>query len=152
MSDSNKPDPHDLARFVTAQAANYETALAEVQAGCKRSHWMWYIFPQIVGLGFSDTTKFYAIKSVAEARAYLLHPVLGPRLVAIAEAALGAEGKTAPEVFGSPDDMKLHSCATLFAHVSPPGSVFHRLLDVFFRGARDPGTLSQLRGLGEQFF
>jgi uncharacterized protein (DUF1810 family) len=102
-------DPQDLARFVKAQAGDYETALAEIRAGRKRSHWMWYIFPQIDGLGFSSMARRYAIKSLDEARAYRDHPVLGPRLVEITEAAFAVEGRSAHEIFGSPDDMKLRS-------------------------------------------
>jgi uncharacterized protein (DUF1810 family) len=141
MAGANAGDPHDLARFVQAQEDDYEQALAEVRAGRKRSHWMWYVFPQYDGLGFSPTSRLYSIKSLAEARAYLAHPVLGPRLIECAEAALGVEGRSALEVFGSPDDMKLRSCATLFAVVSPPGSVFERLLDRYFGGQRDDKTL-----------
>jgi uncharacterized protein (DUF1810 family) len=134
-------DPHDLARFVLAQRADYDRALHEIRSGRKRSHWMWYIFPQYDGLGFSATSQQYAIKSVAEAVAYLRHPVLGPRLTECCEAAVAIAGCSAAEVFGSPDDLKLRSCATLFAAVSPPGSVFERLLDRFFRGVRDERTL-----------
>src|SRR5262245_66336781 len=137
----NAGDPHDLGRFVQAQEGAYERALAEIRSGRKRSHWMWYIFPQFEGLGSSPTSQRYAIKSVAEAREYLRHPVLGPRLLACCEAALGIEGRTAHEIFGSPDDMKLRSCATLFARVSPSGSVFERLLDKYYQGARDDRTL-----------
>jgi uncharacterized protein (DUF1810 family) len=137
-------DPHDLARFVEAQAGDYETALAEIRAGRKRSHWMWYIFPQIDGLGFSSMARRYAIKSLDEARAYLDHPVLGPRLVEITEAALAVEGRSAHEIFGSPDDMKLRSCATLFARAASEGSVFSRLLDKFFDGKPDVRTLELL--------
>lgn len=140
-------DPYDLERFVRAQADVYDAAIAEVRAGRKRSHWMWYVFPQLDGLGSSPTARLFAIKSVAEARAYLAHPVLGPRLVECAEAALGVEGKSAAEVFGPPDDLKLRSCATLFAHVSPAGSVFHRLLDKYFPGGPDAATL-RLIGAG----
>src|SRR3954452_2962874 len=100
-------DPHDLARFVEAQAGEYSQALAEIKAGRKRSHWIWYVFPQIDGLGFSSMSRRYAIKSVDEAKAYLAHPVLGPRLVEICESALAVEGKSARDIFGSPDDMKL---------------------------------------------
>src|SRR6476620_2362616 len=121
-------DPFDLSRFVAAQKTDYTQALAEIRAGRKRSHWMWFVFPQIEGLGHSSMSRRYAIKSVAEARAYLEHRVLGPRLLECCEAALGVEGRSAHEIFGSPDDMKLRSCGTLFASVSPPGSVFHRLL------------------------
>jgi len=145
MADANEPgDPYDLERFVRAQEGDYGRALAEVRAGRKRSHWMWYVFPQLDGLGFSAMSRRYSIKSRAEAEAYLRHPVLGPRLAEICEAALGVEGKSAREVFGSPDDLKLRSCATLFAAVSPPGSVFHRLLDEFFRGEPDAETLRLL--------
>ena len=139
-------DPHDLARFIVAQDEDYETALAEIRAGRKRSHWMWYIFPQIDGLGFSEMSRTFAVKSRAEAEAYLRHPVLGPRLMEICEAALGVEGRSANVIFGSPDDMKLKSCATLFAAVSPPGSVFVRVLQKFFNGECDERTLRLLGG------
>lgn len=135
------PDPYDLQRFVRAQAADYERALAEIRSGRKRSHWMWYIFPQFAGLGSSWTSQQYAINSLAEATAYLVHPVLGPRLVSCAEAVLGLEGSSAREVFGSPDDMKLRSSATLFASVSPADSVFHRIIDKYFDGTPDARTL-----------
>jgi uncharacterized protein (DUF1810 family) len=141
---SNANDPHDLARFVAAQEGDYESALAEVRGGRKRSHWMWYVFPQFDGLGFSATSKRYAIKSRAETEAYLRHAVLGPRLVEISEASLGVEGRSAHDIFGSPDDLKLKSCATLFAAVSPPGSVFERVLQRFYNGERDGQTLRLL--------
>jgi uncharacterized protein (DUF1810 family) len=148
MADQNDhgmaDDPHDLNRFLQAQADDYGQVLSEIRSGRKRSHWMWYIFPQYDGLGFSPTTRHYAIKSLAEAKAYLSHPVLGPRLVECAEAALGVQGKSASEIFGSPDDLKLRSCATLFACASPPGSVFARVLDRFFQGRRDGQTLRLL--------
>lgn len=137
-------DPHHLDRFVEAQKKHYEQALSEVKRGRKCSHWMWYVFPQFDGLGFSPTSQKYSIKSVAEAKAYLSHPVLAPRLTEIAIAALSVEGRSAYEIFGSPDDMKLQSCATLFAHVSPAGSVFEQILNKFFQGERDPKTLSKL--------
>jgi uncharacterized protein (DUF1810 family) len=140
-------DPFDLNRFVEAQARDYPQALAEIRAGHKRSHWMWYVFPQFAGLGFSATSQHFAIKSTAEAEAYLRHPVLGRRLVECCEALLAVEGRTAHDVFGSPDDMKLRSCATLFARVSPPGSVFDRVLDRYFAGEPDAKTL---RLLGDQ--
>ena len=146
---SNASDPYDLNRFVQAQKNDYERALSEVKNGQKRSHWMWYIFPQFDGLGFSPTSKRYAIKSIAEVKAYLNHPVLGPRLTECAEAALSVEGRSAHEIFGSPDDMKLKSCATLFASVLPAGSVFDRLLDRFFQGDRDPKTLRLLDTAGK---
>lgn len=137
-------DPHDLGRFVAAQDGVYDEALVEIRSGRKRSHWMWFVFPQFAGLGSSETSRHFAIRNVAEAGAYLDHPVLGPRLTEAAGAALSVEGLTAREIFGSPDDMKLRSCATLFAHVSPAGSVFHRLLDRFFGGEPDRRTLELL--------
>lgn len=143
MSDAE--DPHDLDRFVQAQAGVYDQALAKVRAGRKRSHWMWFVFPQIDGLGSSSTAKRYAIKTRAEAEAYLVHPVLGPRLAACAEAAAGVQGEaSALDVFGSPDDVKLRSSATLFACLSPAGSVFDRVLGRYFGGERDPTTLRLL--------
>lgn len=144
VAEPSAGDPFDLNRFVEAQADDYERALDEIRGGRKRSHWMWYIFPQIAGLGFSPMSRRYAINSVAEARAFLEHPVLGPRLVECAEAAMAVEGRTASEIFGSPDDMKLKSSATLFAAVTPPGSAFARLLDRYYRGGRDEGTLQLL--------
>lgn len=134
-------DPYNLDRFVQAQAQDYQRALAEIKSGRKRTHWMWYVFPQIDGLGISATAKHYAIKSVDEGRAYLAHPVLGPRLLECAEAVVAMDGRSATEIFGSPDDLKLRSCATLFAHVSPARSVFHRLLDKFYAGEPDANTL-----------
>ena len=106
---------------------------------------MWYVFPQIAGLGSSGMAQRYAIESAAEARAYLAHPVLGPRLVDCVEAVLRVEGRSASEIFGSPDDLKLRSCATLFAQVSPSGSVFERLLVSYFDGERDTKTLELLQ-------
>lgn len=139
-------DPHNLDRFVRAQEDDYEGALSEIRSGMKQSHWMWYIFPQIDGLAFSPTSKHYSIKSVVEARAYLAHPSLGPRLLECAEAVICVEGLSVLEIFGSPDDLKLSSCMTLFACVSPAGSVFDRLLAKYYRGRRDGKTL-QLLGI-----
>jgi uncharacterized protein (DUF1810 family) len=139
---SNAPDdPYDLKRFVQAQEDVYPSALSEIRAGRKKSHWMWYIFPQFEGLGLSSTARRYSVKSVAEAEMYLRHPVLGPRLLECCEAVIGVERRSADDIFGSPDDMKLRSCATLFAHVSAPGSVFERLLSKYFRGEPDERTL-----------
>jgi uncharacterized protein (DUF1810 family) len=138
-------DPYDLNRFVEAQAGDYDRALAEIRSGRKRSHWMWYVFPQFDGLGHSSMSKRYAIRSVAEAEAYLQHAVLGPRLSECCRAVLAVEGRSAHDIFGSPDDLKLKSCATLFAEVSPAGSVFHRLLDTYFEGTRDEATLRLIR-------
>jgi len=112
-------DPYNLARFLQAQERDYAQAISEIRSGRKRSHWMWYVFPQFAGLGFSPTSRFYAIESVAEAEAYLDHPVLGRRLVESVEAVLTLEGRSVSEIFGSPDDLKLRSCATLFASISP---------------------------------
>ena len=143
-------DPYDLGRFVEAQAADFENSLNEIKGGRKRSHWMWYVFPQFDGLGLSPMSRRYSIKSVAEAEAYLRHPVLGPRLLESAEAALAVKGRSASEIFGSPDDMKLRSSATLFAHVSPAGSAFHRLIDKYFHGKPDPATLGLVRAAGDE--
>jgi uncharacterized protein (DUF1810 family) len=137
-------DPHDLTRFVQAQKHDYESALSEIRSGRKRSHWMWYIFPQFAGLGQSSTSRRYSIKSIAEAEAYLRHPILGPRLLECCEAVVAVEGRSALQIFGSPDDLKLKSCATLFAHVSPPGSVFDRVLAKYFRAEHDERTLRLL--------
>ena len=148
MVDARQPtqagDSYDLNRFVQAQENDYERALSEIKSGQKRSHWMWYIFPQFDGLGFSTTSKRYSIKSVAEAKAYLSHPILGPRLTECVEAILSVEGRSAYEIFGCPDDMKLRSCATLFASVSPKSSIFDQLLEKFFQGERDGKTLRLL--------
>jgi uncharacterized protein (DUF1810 family) len=137
-------DPYNLSRFVQAQEQTYDQALSELNLGRKRSHWMWYVFPQLDGLGSSPIAKLYSIKSEDEARAYLKHPTLGPRLVECAKAILSVDGKSAREILGSPDDLKLKSCATLFAQVSPPGSVFERILEKFYDGERDAATLRLL--------
>lgn len=134
-------DPHDLARFIQAQSHNYDAAIAEIRAGRKRSHWMWYVFPQYEGLGRSETAQRFAIRSTAEAHAYLAHPILGSRLLACAEALHAVESGSAREILGSPDDAKLRSSATLFSRVSPPGSAFHRILERFFGGEPDDRTL-----------
>ena len=131
----------DLNRFLLGQESLYGLALSELRSGRKRSHWMWFVFLQFAGLGASPLSQHYAIKSVAEAEAYLRHPVLGPRLVDCCEAVLAVKGRTAFEIFGSPDDLKLRSCATLFAQVSPAGSVFERLLARYFPDGPDDRTL-----------
>lgn len=138
-------DPYKLDRFVTAQAGAFEQALSEVRNGRKVSHWMWYIFPQLRGLGRSEMAIHYGIVNLAEARAYLEHQVLGPRLIAICEAALAVNGKTATEIFGKPDDMKLRSCVTLFAEVSDAESIFQKILDKYFDGNADPRTVQLLQ-------
>ena len=139
-------DPFDLDRFVRAQANDYARALAEIKAGRKRSHWMWWIFPQFAGLGLSATSQQYAIRSLDEARAYLAHERLGPRLRECAESVLGVSGKTAHDIFGTPDDMKLKSSATLFSLVSSGDSVFHQIIDRYFDGIRDETTVELVRG------
>lgn len=141
MSLSN--NPFDLERFVRAQAPDYDRALSELIAGEKRSHWMWYIFPQIEGLGQSPMSHRYSIKSAAEARAYLDHRVLGPRLRECAAAVNDIVGRSALEIFGSPDDMKLRSCATLFASVSDD-VVFEQVIQKYFNGEKDKETLRLL--------
>jgi uncharacterized protein (DUF1810 family) len=133
----------DLERFVTAQQGVHETAVAELRAGRKRTHWMWFVFPQIAGLGSSPTAQQYAISSLDEARAYLAHPVLGPRLREAAEAVLGVEGRTASAIFGYPDDLKLRSSMTLFARAAGEPSVFQQVLDRYYDGP-DPRTLDLL--------
>ena len=136
--------PFDLNRFVDAQEADYLVALSELRSGRKRTHWIWYIFPQIAGLGQSAMSVRYAIRSEDEARAYLAHPVLGPRIIECAEAVLGIEDRSAAEIMGSPDDLKLRSCATLFAHISPEASVFHKILDKYYSSEPDRNTLRRL--------
>jgi uncharacterized protein (DUF1810 family) len=140
-------DPYDLERFIRAQEHDYARALSELKDGRKRSHWMWYVFPQLDGLAYSSMSRTYAIKSVQETEAFLKHSILGPRLLECAEVVMGVEGRTASEIFGSPDDMKLRSCATLFARVSPAGSVFERLLAKYYGGKADPKTI-ELLGVG----
>ena len=138
-------DRFDLDRFVRAQEEVYSRALAEITLGRKRSHWMWFIFPQLDGLGYSSTAKFYAIKSKDEAKAYLHHPLLGKHLNECAEALLKIKGKSAAEIFGYPDDLKLRSSMTLFASVSEAGSIFSRVLDQFYGGQSDVQTLELLK-------
>lgn len=137
-------DPYGLERFLRAQDGIYERALAEIRAGRKRSHWMWFVFPQIDGLGSSATSRYFAIKHHAEAAGYLAHPVLGARLLECFDALLEIRGRTAREIFGTPDDMKLMSCATLFEAAAPQCNAFARLLDAYFGGARDAATLRLL--------
>ena len=135
-----------LERFIKAQDHTYEVALNEIKAGRKRSHWIWFIFPQIKGLGFSHMSQLYGIENIDEAREYLANPVLGTRLVEISEALLNLqENDPAVVMGGSPDDMKLQSSMTLFAAVSDDNSVFHRVLDKFFDGKKDTKTLELLK-------
>ena len=135
---------YNLDRFIDAQKRDYEQALAEVRSGRKRSHWMWYIFPQVQGLGFSETSRYYAIKDLDEAAAYLHHPVLGPGLVEISGALLQLKSNDAGEIFGSPDDMKLRSSMTLFAAIEDADKVFDLVLAKFFKGLKDDKTLRLL--------
>ena len=132
----------DLGRFIKAQERSYYTALDEIRGGRKESHWMWYIFPQIEGLGSSPTAQYYAISSLEEAEDYLNDPVLGPRLEEISEALMKLSTSDPLAVFGWPDDMKLKSSMTLFSLVAPKGSVFERVLDKYYDGDRDDLTLS----------
>jgi len=141
---ADRSESEGLERFVQAQDGVYGQALREIHAGRKQTHWMWYIFPQFDGLGSSDMARRYAIRSVGEATAYLGHPVLGPRLLECCEAVLAHEDRSAHDIFGFPDDMKLRSCVTLFAQVSAPGSVFGRVLDRHFHGEPDTRTLELL--------
>lgn len=142
---SEDEDPYDLARFVEAQSEGvHARALTELRAGRKTSHWMWFVFPQAAGLGSSPTSRRYAIGSVEEARAYLDHAVLGPRLVACARAVLAHADRTAHQIMGSPDDAKLRSSMTLFAHAGTSEPAFQRVLDAFFAGEQDPRTLDFL--------
>ncbi len=132
---------NNLKRFTDAQAASYATALSEIKSGKKRSHWMWYIFPQIQGLGFSETSKFYTIKDLIEADEYLKHPILGSRLIEICNALLALESNNANRILGSPDDMKLQSSMTLFSSLPDAEPVFQSVLEKFFGGEKDNQTL-----------
>ena len=137
-------DPHDLGRFAQAQAPVYPQVLAELGAGCKRSHWMWFVFPQLAGLGHSAMARRYAIASLEEARAYLAHPVLGARLRECSALVLAAPGSDIHRIFGSPDDLKFHSCMTLFRRAAPDEAVFGQCLQKYFGGQSDPLTLVAL--------
>jgi uncharacterized protein (DUF1810 family) len=138
------PDPFDLERFIAAQVGTYEQATAELRGSRKASHWMWFVFPQIAGLGLSETSRQYAITSLAEARAYLAHPVLGPRLVECASILVGQSGRTAEQIFGGIDAQKLRSSMTLFLHADPAQPVFAQVLERYFGGATDPATEERL--------
>ena len=136
---------NSLQRFIDAQENDYAIALSEIKTGKKQSHWMWYIFPQIQGLGFSEKSKFYAIKSIREAEEFLNHPALGSRLIEICSALLNIETNDAHKIFGSPDDMKLHSSMTLFSSLPNSNPVFKKILDKFFDGKKDEKTLQIIR-------
>ena len=137
-------DPHNLARFITAQEATIDRVRAELRAGRKTSHWMWFVFPQIVGLGRSETARFYAIHTYEEAAAYLGHPVLGSRLVECTRLVNAVEGSTAEQIFGHIDAMKFHSCMTLFAAVDARQADFTEALRKYFSGAQDQATLDRI--------
>lgn len=137
---------YDLQRFLRAQDRDYETALAEIRSGNKYSHWVWYIFPQIAGLGHSSTSEYYAISNLEEARAYMDEPVLRKRLIHISEALLSLGSDDAEDVMGWPDDMKLRSSMTLFSLAAPEESVFQKVLDKFWAGEPDQKTLEIVRG------
>jgi uncharacterized protein (DUF1810 family) len=136
--------PFDLGRFLKAQQGVYGTAFGELRHGRKTSHWMWFVFPQIEGLGFSQMAQHYAIASLDEARAYLNHPVLGPRLKACVEAVNAIEGRTALQIFGHVDALKFRSSLTLFSAAAPGEPAFRDALDKYYGGERDPLTLRKL--------
>ena len=141
----DRDDPFDLGRFTKAQHGIYDSVIGELKSGRKRTHWMWFIFPQIEGLGHSPTSQHYAIKSIEEARQYLNHPVLGARLLECAKTVLAVEGRSVSEIFGYPDDLKLKSSMTLFASVAEnPHSVFISVLEKYFQGEQDDLTLQLL--------
>ena len=150
MTDDDLLSRHDLDRFVDAQEADgtYDHALRELRAGRKRGHWMWFVFPQVAGLGTSATSQHFALETVGAARAFLAHPVLGPRLLDCVDALLelpdGADGPSAVDVLGEVDAMKLHSSLTLFAQADPSEQRFARGLERYFRGTLDPATLERL--------
>jgi len=135
-----------LDRFLAAQEQHYERALDELNKGQKESHWMWFIFPQLQGIGYSPVTRHYAISGIDEAAAYLSHPVLGQRLLECFKTVLAIEGKAAIDIFGTPDDKKLHACSTLFAHISDADSVFEKTIDKYFKGEKHASTMRILVG------
>ncbi|WP_313117256.1 DUF1810 domain-containing protein [Ectopseudomonas guguanensis] len=137
-------DPFDLARFVEAQQRDYQQALDELRAGAKRSHWIWYVFPQLRGLGRSEMAEHYGISGLDEARAYLAHPLLGPRLEDCARALLSHRGRSARQIMGSPDDLKLRSSMTLFQAAAPQQALFAEVLQAFYDGEQDAATLRRL--------
>ena len=136
-----------VERFISAQEYSYQTALSEIRNGKKVSHWIWYIFPQLKGLGRSYISEYYGIKNVDEAKSYLTHPILGARLLEITKALLNLNENDPLKVMGNPDDLKLKSCMTLFAYISEDGSIFHQVLDKYFGGRRDERTLSIIKNV-----
>ncbi len=143
-------DPFDLERFVDAQASVYAQVLGELRDGRKRSHWMWFVFPQLEGLGHSPMAQRYAISGAQEAAAYLAHPVLGPRLRECTRLVNAVKGRTIREILGSPDDLKFRSSMTLFANVTPENAEFTKALELFFGGVGDQATLEKLRPASER--
>ena len=137
-------DERGLDKYVSAQARDYDDALREIRSGRKRSHWIWYIFPQLDGLGYSPTAQYYGIRDLEQAKDYMAHPVLGPRLVEISEALLAVPSSDPGAVMGYPDDLKLCSSMTLFELAAPDQPVFGKVLDKFYGGRRDPLTLRLL--------
>ena len=137
-------ETYNLDRFLTAQETTYIEALSEIKKGEKQSHWMWFIFPQIAGLGFTDYNVYYAIKNLEEATLYLKHPVLGKRLIEISKAVVEINGKTANEIFGKQDERKLKSCMTLFAQISKTDPIFQKVLDKYYQGIIDEKTIQLL--------
>jgi len=144
MPAESDSDPHNLQRFVDAQKSVYDTVRAELKRGRKHSHWMWFIFPQIAGLGHSAMSMRYAISSLEEAKAYLQHPILGLRLRECTRLVTLAAGRSAYEILGSPDDMKFHSCLTLFGEAAPDDPIFRDALEKYFEGEEDSATLARL--------
>ena len=138
-------DPFDLQRFIDAQDPVFQTVTAELEAGKKRTHWMWFVFPQIQGLGHSEMARRYAISSVDEARAYLAHPVLGERLLILTQIVNALDGRSVEQIFGYPDDLKFHSSITLFAHAASDKAPFELALNTYFGGEPDEGTVARLR-------
>ena len=139
---------YNLQRFIDAQATAYSTALSEIKSGGKRSHWIWYIFPQVQGLGFSEVSKFYALQNLTEAKAYLNHPILGKRLIEICQELLKFVDTDATEIFGFPDDLKLKSSMTLFSGIPDTNEVFQLILDNFFNASKDAKTLEIIGKFG----
>lgn len=135
---------YNLNRFLEAQETKFQDALSEIRNGKKQTHWMWFIFPQIDGLGMTETTKFYAIKDITEASLFVQYPVLGKRLIEITKALLDIEGKTANEILGKPDDRKLKSCMTLFGSLKGANPIFQKVLDKYYEGTKDEKTLQLL--------
>jgi len=138
-------DPFDLQRFIDAQDPLFQTVTAELEAGKKRTHWMWFVFPQIQGLGHSEMARRYAISSVDEARAYLAHPVLGERLLILTQIVNTLDGRSVEQIFGYPDDLKFHSSMTLFAHAATDKAPFELALNTYFGGEPDAATVARLR-------